>query len=144
MGIRNRETLEWHFSYALRDGKAWLLTIGNDTEITAYAIFRRHDNPIFGLLRMHLVDFQSLETNPNFLPAILAWALQECQRTGIHMLESIGFCGETGKVLAATAPYKRRLPCWLYFYKATHTDLARKLSNPNAWSPSQFDGDASL
>lgn len=60
------------------------------------------------------------------------------------MLESIGFRTDKRDVIYKSVPYKRKLPSWLYFYKTRDESLAEMLSNPNAWDPSQFDGDASL
>ena len=144
MGVRTREALEWHFKYALRDNKAWIVTAGKGSGFNAYAVFRRYDNPRFGLQRMRLVDFQTLDGNMACLVPMLAWALRRCRREGIDMLESIGFSGEKWSIVSDCAPYKRKLPSWLYFCKVRDERLARKLANPTVWDPSQFDGDASL
>jgi hypothetical protein len=144
MGVRTREVLEWHFKYALRDNKAWIVTAGKGFALSAYAVFLRYDNPRFGLQRMRLVDFQTLDGNMAPLVPMLAWALRRCRREGIDMLESIGFSGEKWSIVSDCAPYTRRLPSWLYFCKVRDESLAKKLGNPTVWDPSQFDGDASL
>jgi hypothetical protein len=144
MGVRTREALEWHFGHALRQNMAWIATIGEGSGLTAYAIFRRHDNPRFGLRRMRLVDFQTLDGNTTLLVPMLSWAVERCRREGIDMVECIGFRTNKSNVISKIAPYKRKLPSWLYFYKTRDKNLAERLSDPNAWDPSQFDGDASL
>jgi len=144
LGVRSREALEWHFQLALSRNKAWLVTASKGTAIIAYAIFFRHDNEVLRLKRMRLVDFQSLVGDAALLVPMLAWAVDRCRREGIDMLESIGFSSDKGKLIDKIAPYKRKLPSWLYFYKAGDKSLAERLSNPSAWDPSQFDGDASL
>lgn len=144
LGLRTREILDWHFSYAFRDGKAWIITATEGSAITAYAIFRDYDNPTVGLRRVRLVDYQALEPNNPVLTSILSWALKRCRREGIHMLETIGFHGPTGSVIEESAPYSRQLPSWLYFYRARDKKLAEALSDPSVWDPSQLDGDASL
>ena len=144
MAVRTREVLEWHFKYALRQNKAWIVTVGKGSDLTAYAIFRRHDNPRFGLRRMRLVDFQTLDGNTALLVPMLAWAMGRCQREGLDMVESIGFRPDKENVISKIAPHERKLPSWLYFYKTRDKSLADSLSDPNVWDPSQFDGDASL
>jgi hypothetical protein len=144
MAVRTREALEWHFKYALRQNKAWIVTVGKGSDLTAYGIFRRHDNPRFGLRRMRLVDFQTLDGNTAILVPMLAWAVGRCRREGIDMVESIGFGTDKENVISKIAPHERKLPSWLYFYKTKDKSLAERLSDPNVWDPSQFDGDASL
>ncbi len=142
--VRSRELLNWHFQYALRHDKAWIVTAGNGSEITTYGIFLRCDSPKYGLKRVRLIDFQTLDDNPSLLLPMLSWALRRCRREGIHMLECIGFRADKQNVIANAAPYERKLPSWLYFYKASDKVLAARLSDSRAWDPSQFDGDASL
>jgi hypothetical protein len=142
--VRTREMLEWHFRYALHNNRAWIVTIGQGSVILAYGIFFRHDNPAVGLKRMRLVDFQTLDGNTALLAPMLSWALEGCRNEGIDMLESIGFRTDKGRVIKDIVPYKRKLPSWLYFYKTANENLAAMLRDPNAWDPSQFDGDASL
>jgi hypothetical protein len=142
--VRDREFLNWHFQYALRERKVWILAGEDSSGMTTYGIFLRQDNPKYGLSRVRLVDFQTLNGSAAFLVAMLSWSLKRCRREGVHMLECVGFRPDKQNVITTLAPYQRTLPSWLYFYKTTNRDLAQKLSDPNAWDPSQFDGDASL
>jgi hypothetical protein len=143
LGFRTRQTLEWHYGSALRNGEAWIVTAGKE-QIEAYGIFLRHDNPTYDLKRLRLIDFQALDGSTTLLLPMLSWAYDHGRRSGVHMLECIGFRSDKWKVIADAAPYERQLPCWLYFYKARDKALAQKLADPNVWDPSQFDGDASL
>jgi len=144
MGVRNQQALEWHFGYALRQNNAWIVTADNGHDLAAYAIFARSDNPRLGLRRMRLVDFQALDADTKVLKPMLSWGLEKCQSDGIHMLECVGFSSKKREVINRRAPHVRKLPCWLYYYKACEPSLARRLGDPNVWDPSQFDGDASL
>jgi hypothetical protein len=143
LGIRTREVLEWHLRYPLRNNQAWLLTAGKET-VFAYGIFLRYDNPRAALKRMRLVDYQALDGSTTLLVPMLSWALEKCRNEDIHMLECIGFRPDKRNVITKIAPYERKLPCWLYFYKTRDKSLAERLSDSNVWDPSQFDGDASL
>jgi len=144
LGVRTREVLDWHFKYALQNNRAWIVTASEGSRIVAYGIFRRYDNARVGLKRMRLVDFQTLNGNIGIVTSMLHWARQRCRDEGIHMLESIGFRAEKQNLIRNIARRERQLPSWLYFYHAKDKELSEKLMNPNAWDPSQFDGDASL
>jgi hypothetical protein len=144
LGVRNREVLEWHFKYALKNNKAWIVAVDEGAGISAYSIFIRYDNPNVGLKRMRLVDFQTLDGDTTFLLPMLSWALMRCRRDKIHMLESVGFRPEKQNIITEVAPFERKLPSWLYFYSTRDKQLAQSLTSPDVWDPSQFDGDASL
>ena len=144
MAVRSREVLEWHFKYALLQNKAWIVTATKGSDLAAYAIFHRHDNLRYGLRRIRLVDYQTLDGNTAYLGSMLSWALERCKGEGVDMLESIGFCAHKRNVIEQFAPHQRRLPSWLYFYKTGDQHLAEKLNEPGVWDPSQYDGDASF
>ncbi len=144
MGVRSQQALEWHYGYSLQQNKTWIVTADKGGDIAAYAIFQRNDNPSFGLHRMRLVDFQTLDGNTGLLEPMLHWALSKCRSEGIHMLECIGLGAKKREVINRSSPHVRKLPCWLYYYKACDPSLERRLGDPNVWDPSQFDGDASL
>jgi hypothetical protein len=144
LGVRSREVLEWHFRYALRNDEAWIVTAEEGPSISAYSIFLRCDNPSCALKRIRLVDYQTLDGSTALLLPMLSWALEKCRKEGIDMLEVIGFRADKSNIITRSAPYKRKLPCWLYYYKTRDRSLGEKLSDLNVWDPSQFDGDASL
>lgn len=144
LATRSAEVLCWHFKHSLAEGRAWVGTVCAGSQILAYAIFHRQDNPTYGLKRMRLVDFQSLNGENESLAPLVRWGLEQCRMQGIHMLETIGLSPEKQQILDQLGPYKRELPSWLYFYKANDPTLAAKLEAANVWNPSWFDGDASL
>lgn len=144
LGLRTREILEWHFKFALLRSKAWILTIADGSHLLSYAIFDRNDNRRLGLKRMILVDFQSLNGDYLLLLPMLSWALRRCEKEGIHTLDIRGFCPEKRSVIEQIVPHRRKLPWWLYVYKAGDKILEQNLRNPNVWDPSPFDGDSTL
>jgi hypothetical protein len=142
--VRSREVLEWHFKYALLENRLWILTVTDRAGcLAAYSIFCRQDNPRFGLKRVRLVDYQSLDGKTSVLPMIVS-ALKKCHEEKIHMLENIGYCAEQGDAIGCLAPLRRRLPCWMYYCKAANQLLADRLANPDVWNASCLDGDSSL
>lgn len=144
LAVRTREMLEWHYKYALLNGRLWIAAVVDGRRLVAYATFARKDDPRWGVKRVRLVDFQSLAGGTALLPPVLAWAVSKCHDEGIHSLEVVGRWLDKGEVLETVAPYRKKLPCWKFVYRASDARLAEGLSNPRAWAPSLFDGDASL
>lgn len=144
LGVRSAEELQWHFGPAIKANQAWILTAGNNGRLAAYGIFYRHDSKAYGLTRMRMVDFQSLNGNCAPIPPILACAFDRCVQEGIDMLEVIGLAPAKRAVVDGLAPFRRSLPAWLFHYRVRNDELDRVLLNPSAWDASQYDGDASL
>ena len=144
LAVRTREVLEWHFKYALLDNRLWIATVVDNTRLAAYAIFDRQDTSAFGLRRMRLVDFQSLDGSNALLEPLLCWALRKCRNEGIDLLEILGRWLEKGEFIETVAPHRRRLEAWRFVYRANNAGLATTLRDPRTWAPSLFDGDATL
>jgi hypothetical protein len=144
LGVRSRQVLEWHFKHALLKKEVWILAVTGPSGMAAYSVFCRQDSSRFGLRRLRLVDFQSLDRSPELLQPMLQRALKQCRREGIHMLECIGLGPREEKALGNFVQHRRMLPSWLYFYQAAEPRLARSLASAEAWNPSWFDGDSSL
>jgi hypothetical protein len=143
LAVRTREVLDWHYKYALLKNRVWIVTVVDRSRIVAYAIFDKKEYPK-GLKQVRLVDFQSLDGGTALLAPLLSWALRKCRHEGIHTLVNIGRWLEKGEWLESIAPYRRRLPSWVYFYRANSPGLAESLRDPRAWAPFLFDGDAGL
>jgi len=126
---RSCEALQWHFRYAIQKKDVWILTITKGSQLAAYSIFCRQDKPSFGLKRMRFVDFQALDGSSSLLP-MLSWALQRCRAENIHMLECVGICPQQCDAFESLASRQRKLPSWMYFYKARDPSLAQNLENP--------------
>ncbi len=141
---RSRDVLDWHFKHALQKGEAWLLGVNQGGRLTAYGVLCRQDNPAFALKRMRLIDFQSLDESPNALQPLLTFALEKCQREGIHMLEAIGFSSAKQRIIDSMNPHYRELSSWRYFYRTNRPPLSARLGEVNAWDPTCYDGDSSL
>lgn len=144
LAVRTREVLEWHYKSLLASNRLWIATVSDGSRLTAYAVFDRSDKSAIGLKRVRLVDFQSLDGDTATLLPLLSWALEKCRAEGVHVLEHFGRWLEKGGLLDTIAPYRRRLPSWIYVYRANAPGLAERLRDPRVWAPSLFDGDASL
>lgn len=144
LAVRSCEVLEWHYKSALLDNRLWIATVVDGTRMVAYALFERQDTRAFGLTRMRLVDFQSLDGGTALLEPLLCWALRRCRNEGMHLLEVVGRWLEKGEFIETVAPHRRKLDAWRFVYRANDSSLATTLQDPRSWAPSLFDGDAVL
>ncbi len=144
LSVRDRETLQWHFRRSQRSNGLWIYTHESEGRLTGYAIFQRQDKADVGLTRVRLVDFQSLDSNPAILDAMIAAGLKRAKAERIQMIEVVGFSGAVRSQLERLAPFRRQLPSQLFYYKALSKELKVQLGNPQAWQPSSYDGDSSL
>lgn len=144
LGVRNSTTLSWHFAGPMRAGQAWIFTACRAGLLRAYCVLKRQDHPPSGLIRMRLVDYQSLEPSDDLLPPLLEAAMRRCIAERIFVFEHVGCALPKMRRFEQIAPYRRKLPAWPYYYKAASPDLAAALRDPAAWDPSSYDGDASL
>lgn len=143
LAVRDSRTLAWHFGPALEAKRVWILTLGAP-DLQAYAIFQRHDHADIGLTRLRLIDYQSLDNNPDHFHALLNHTLTKARQEGIHVVERVGLNLPQTPIFDRYAPYRRKLPAWSFYYKADSPSVAKALENPEAWEPSSYDGDASL
>ncbi len=144
LAVRDAPTLRWHFAGALRDGHVRVLTASRTGLLRAYCILKRQDHPPSGLVRMRLVDYQSLESDVDMLAGLLPHALRRCVADRIHVLEHVGADLPKMQRFDCFAPYRRKLGSWPFFYQAVAPALDAALRTPEVWDPSAFDGDSSL
>jgi hypothetical protein len=144
LATRDRQTLEWHFKYALEQNRIWILTACDGTRLLAYAILERRDAQALDLTRMLLVDLQALANDQDLASAMISCVLDRCRRDGIQVLENIGCWLEKVQPHVRRAPHRRELGNWSYLYQATNPGLADALKRPESWYPTQYDTDASL
>ncbi len=147
LAVRDSATLNWHFALPIRHGKLWITTATDaHGSLRAYCIFKRDDQPAGyqGLTRMRLIDYQTLETTTELLPALLKPAIYRCAKEKIHVLENMGLGVPKVHAFDRYAPHQRPLLNWKFYYSATSPSLDQELSNPQVWDPSNYDGDASF
>jgi hypothetical protein len=143
LAARDLKTLTWHYAVPLRTGRLWIYTALRHGKLRAYCVFKRQDTDD-GILRMLLVDYQTLENDSDLLVGMLAQAIQRCAKEKLHALELRG-AGLPGlESFDRCASYRRKLPNWLYYFRAVDPALAAQLHAPGAWIPSMYDGDGSF
>src|ERR1700683_48127 len=141
LGSRTRETLDWHFKHGLLRHDVWIFCVSEGPRLIAYATFYRQDNLQVGLKRVRLADFQSLADDQLLVPMV-AYALERRRPSGIHMLEIMGQSPEKSQLVAELAPYERKLPSWVVFYKTANPHLGAKLRENKTWDLCWFYGDS--
>lgn len=142
--VRSREALAWHFHAGLRRGQATILAVESAGRLAGYAVLIRRDREDIGLTRLLVGDLQLADDSTQTVLDLLHAALQVGREQGVAMLEVHGFSGTTRTVLAASAPHRRQLPNWPFYFKARSADLHESLCAASAWCPCPFDGDASF
>ncbi|HEX3869617.1 MAG TPA: hypothetical protein VHV77_04190 [Pirellulales bacterium] len=143
LGVRDAQTLAWHFAAPLRHDRLWIFTASRHNLLRAYCIVKWEEHR-GGLNRMRIVDYQTVDREVDLLPALLRPALDRCSSNGFHILEHLGRGLPKMRSLEDYVPYRMRLTSWLYYYRAAEKGLATELSRPEAWDPSLYDGDASF
>jgi hypothetical protein len=143
LGVRDRQTLDWHFAIPRREGRLWIFTAARNGLLRAYCVLMRLDTQR-GLRRMRLVDYQTLEPDTDLLPGLLGLALGRCAAEGFHLLEHLGTGLPKTSNFDRFAPYHRKRANWAYYYQTVDPALGVELRRPEAWDPSEYDGDASL
>jgi hypothetical protein len=144
LAVRDRQTLSWHFGGPMRAGELWIFTASRGGLLRAYCVLKRQDHPASGLVRMRLVDHQTLDPDEGHLSAMLGPALRRCASEGIYILEHVGCDLPKMREFDRGAPYRRKLGSWPFYYSATDHALHAELARPEHWDPSSYDGDASL
>ena len=140
---RSQRVLEWHFRYLLQEKKLWIATVGERSSLRAYAIFGQLSNKSDEEKRVVLIDFQSAADKTELFYPLLEWALEKCASEGIHLFQTIGLCPSRIGDVSALAPYAIRQQT-RPLYKALHSSLTARLKDPEVWSLSLFDGDATV
>lgn len=145
LAARNPETLVWRYERARETGRLKILG-RRDAEgrLAAYALLYREDVPKTGLKRVRLLDFQAMPGENEALESLVAAAIVMCREEGIHMFEAIGFEGATRARLKAMGARSRRLPAWMFYFKARDAELDKALQSEENWNPSSYDGDGGL
>jgi hypothetical protein len=144
LSVRSRETLRWHFKYALQEKRLAILSASDSTRLIAYAVFERRPIPSLGVERALLVDFQTLAADRDLVAAMISFAAKRYREERVPIMENVGCWLEARQQLVNRPRFHRVLRSWTFVYYSRNQELAGSLRNPESWCPTQFDGDASL
>jgi hypothetical protein len=142
LGVRDSASLRWHYGIPMGASRLSIVTATGGGRIRAYCVLKQHLRP-GGLRSMKIVDFQSVEPDVDLLPGLLRLALRRAAADGCAMLEHHG-CGLAKmRAFDELAPYMAVKPAWSFYYLAVNPSLESRLSEPETWDPSEYDGDSS-
>jgi len=107
---------------------------------------KRGDDDRLGLRRFQVVDIQAARDEPDIILSLMAGALEHAARSGVDVVEAVGFHKSKRDLLERLNPHHRTYPSFPYLYKvrADSPALRDALQNTDVWDASLFDGDASL
>jgi hypothetical protein len=145
LAVRTSEALSWQFRPALENGGIAIIGLLQGESLGGYLILMRGDDERIGLRRFRVVDIQTLGDKTCVLSLMTA-ALEHAARSGVDVVEAVGFHSSKRNPLEQLNPYHRTYPTCPYLYKvkAECQPLRDALQNVNAWDASIFDGDATL
>jgi hypothetical protein len=146
LAVRTRDALTWHFRPSLEAGHAVVIVLPEGNSISGYLIMKRYDHRHLGLSSFGIVDIQAAREEPDIILSLVAGALEHAARSGVHVVEAVGFHNSKREVLERLKPLHWTHPSCPCLYKvgAGPRTFRDALRTANAWDPSRFDGDASL
>jgi hypothetical protein len=146
LAVRTAEALTWQFRPALENGSASIIALLEGKTLSGYLILMRGDDDRIGLRRFRVIDIQTIRDEPDIILSLMRAALEHARRSGVDVVEAVGFHRSKRDVLEQMNPHHRTYPSCPYLYKvkANYQPLQDALRNPDAWDASQFDGDASF
>jgi len=146
LAVRTSEALTWQFRPALETGDAAIIALLESGALSGYLIMKRGDDERLGLRRFQVVDIQAARDEPDIILSLMAGALEHAARSGVDVVEAVGFHKSKRDLLERLNPHHRTYPSFPYLYKvrADSPALRDALQNTDVWDASLFDGDASL
>jgi hypothetical protein len=146
LAVRTREALTWQFHHAAEYGDPVILGLLEGNSLSGYLIMKRYDQEQFGLRRFRVVDIQALREDASTILSLMSAALDHAARSGVDVVEAIGFHESKRDLLERLNPRHRSLPSCPYLYRvnANSRSPLNALHEADAWDPSPFDGDAAL
>jgi hypothetical protein len=146
IGFRTAEALAWQFRPALESGNATIIALLEGETLSGYLIMTRGDDERIGLRRFRVVDIQTLRDEADIVLTLMRAALEHAVRSGVDVVEAVGFHRSKRDLLEKLNPLHRTYPACPYLYKVKpdRQPLRDALRNVNVWDASLFDGDASL
>lgn len=146
LAFRTAEALAWQFRPALKSGSAVIIALMEGGTLSGYVIGMRGDDERIGLRRFRVVDIQTISDDADVVLTLMRAALEHALRSGVDVVEAVGFHKSKRDLLEQLNPSHRTYPSCPYLYKLKPDcpPLRDALRNVDAWDPSMFDGDSSL
>jgi hypothetical protein len=146
LAVRTAEALDWQFRPALENGSAAIIALLEGNTLSGYLILMRGDDARIGLRRFRVIDIQTIQDEAGLVLSLMRAALEHATRSGVDVVEAVGFHKSKRDLLEQMNPHHRTYPSCPYLYKVKSNcqPLQGALRNADVWDASQFDGDASF
>ena len=146
LAVRTAQALAWQFRPALEGRTAAIIALPAGKSLSGYMILTRGDDERIGLRRFRVIDFQTIDDEADVVLSLMHAALEHAVRSGVDVVEAVGFHKSKRDLLEQLNPNHRTYPSCPYVYKvkADNHSLQDALRNADVWDASQFDGDASF
>lgn len=146
LAVRTAAALTWQFRPALENGSAAIIALLDGEVLSGYLIMTRGDDERIGLRRFRVVDIQTIRNEADIILSLMHAALEHAVRSGVDVVEVVGFHSFKRDLLEQMKPDHRIYPSCPYLYKvnADSQPLRDALRNADVWDASPFDGDASF
>jgi hypothetical protein len=142
--VRDKISLEWHFKFALMQNKLQIFTIENKNGLASYAIFLETGPTKSNLRWVRLVDFQSLDNDPEVFIEMVFHGIRQFRGHGVDILEIEGFEERKRRSLQLYHPYQLLRHNCPFYYQVKDPCLHEELDNLKVWDPCLYDGESSL
>jgi hypothetical protein len=137
--VRTRAVLEWRFGAQLRNGRATIVTTGQNGTLTGYAVLVRRKSPELGFELYDVADLQAIQDSSTTTRDLLLGAIGIAREDGVDAVKYVTGTPAKRSVVDALRPYTYRLPIWQLYYKVQSPELKAALSTAEAWDFSLFD-----
>jgi hypothetical protein len=145
LAMRDRESLQWHFEFAMQKDRVRILALEQSGRMSGYVILLREVRKPEQLLdRYHIVDLQVLDTVADAIEGLMAAALDLACEEGVAMVEAVGFDQPKRQILDALRPYARASEHWPFWYKEAQSIEGLDFTSSDVWDPTMLDGDATI
>lgn len=142
---RSAQALRWHFGHcAAIERQAKFICVWRGGKLLGYLVLTHEDSKNTGLKRNRISDLLVEKDDPDLIDALLNASVQQARIENRDILELIGFPEQIRERLKEGNAYTRKLPSWLFWYKAVIPELSDPLKCGDTWYASSYDGDASL
>lgn len=137
---RSCNALSWHFNIPRRRGRLRIFTASRNRQLRAYCILTCSVDG----RQANFIDYQSIDSEIDMLPALLRAALRRCDHDGVELLRNVGRGVPKMRVMDECATYRNTFSNWRFYYRAADPGLHSELRVPQCWDPSVYNGDASF
>lgn len=136
-GVRTPQQLSWRLK---GPQKYWLSFRDDNNNLLGYAAARVDKNG--SLSRLRIIDMWADPARLEVLCSMVTAAKSLARKVGCSCVEVCGLSEKYRHVLQALRPYRRRMSRWPYFIFVRDKELKSLLARPEAWHPSEYDGDS--